>query len=279
MPDKIEPTSDQLQLVVGLISGLSDADYDPEEEVNKVKNRRQTPQDRLKEAISSKGGFQKHYLELCELAMGTYKHVGRLRAAREIGVDLANFYLKMNQPERALSFFVEACAGYKREGWLQLATNTRLKILDCSQMADCDRYVKTLVLLACSPSLPLDKRVGFQRLIPAALSAIDLIDGQHHLSMSAEEVLLVQTMNMLHDEQSGQSKGVVADSEAKAKIVMKTNLPLPVVADWVELKLRHQPEVSVAKQPIAAAERRASHVKASQVNSNDLESIDYDGEF
>jgi trafficking protein particle complex subunit 10 len=37
------------------------------------------PIDKLKEALGSKQQFQMHYLELAELAMGTYKHIGRLR--------------------------------------------------------------------------------------------------------------------------------------------------------------------------------------------------------
>ena len=31
--------------------------------------------------------------ELSELAMGTYKHIGRMRSARLIGKDLADFYM------------------------------------------------------------------------------------------------------------------------------------------------------------------------------------------
>ena len=33
------------------------------------------------------------FQELSELAMGTYKHIGRIRSARLIGRDLADFYM------------------------------------------------------------------------------------------------------------------------------------------------------------------------------------------
>lgn len=35
----------------------------------------------------------RYYLELSELSMGTLKHVGRIRGARQIGEELAIFYL------------------------------------------------------------------------------------------------------------------------------------------------------------------------------------------
>ena len=36
--------------------------------------------------------------ELSELAMGTYKHIGRMRSARKIGKDLADFYMCVSLP-------------------------------------------------------------------------------------------------------------------------------------------------------------------------------------
>jgi len=47
----------------------------------------------LREALSSKNNFQKHYFELAELAIGTFKHMKHYRAARSIGSDLAEFYM------------------------------------------------------------------------------------------------------------------------------------------------------------------------------------------
>lgn len=63
------PTSDQLHLVVGLSSGMGDC---PGELPH-----RPSPTDKLKEALCSQEAFNRHYLELSELAMGTYKHVGK----------------------------------------------------------------------------------------------------------------------------------------------------------------------------------------------------------
>ncbi|XP_023236567.1 trafficking protein particle complex subunit 10-like [Centruroides sculpturatus] len=52
-----------------------------------------SPQAKLRESLSSKDGFLKHYLEISELTMGTFKHIGRIRTARFIGRDLAQLYI------------------------------------------------------------------------------------------------------------------------------------------------------------------------------------------
>ncbi len=72
MPDKkAKPTSEQLHLVVQLIAGVSDDGEEfgtasPSNSLpsasSSTPSRRKSPQDRLKEAISSKEGFTKHYL-------------------------------------------------------------------------------------------------------------------------------------------------------------------------------------------------------------------------
>lgn len=59
---------------------------------SELNSNKPTPTDRLKEALCSKSSFQQYYLELAELAMGTYKHIGRLRfvfilVANKVGKD------------------------------------------------------------------------------------------------------------------------------------------------------------------------------------------------
>lgn len=58
-----EPTSEQLHTVVGLIAGMGDSPGT---------SKQPTPTDKLKEALSSKDAFRKHYLELAELSMGIF---------------------------------------------------------------------------------------------------------------------------------------------------------------------------------------------------------------
>lgn len=77
-------TSEGMHTVVNLIAGMGN---DPHEELSL------SPQKRLKEALSTPEAFLKHYLEICELTMGTYKHVGRMRSAKLIGKELAQLYM------------------------------------------------------------------------------------------------------------------------------------------------------------------------------------------
>ncbi|KAL4719089.1 hypothetical protein ACJJTC_000458, partial [Scirpophaga incertulas] len=120
LPGSPDPTSEQLHLVVMLSAGMGDSEPN---------NQHPTPTDRLKEALCSKTSFQQYYLELAELAMGTYKHIGRLRFARLIGRDLAAFYSELGETGKAVVFLMDALRSYEEQGWWDLAAQTRLELV------------------------------------------------------------------------------------------------------------------------------------------------------
>lgn len=141
-----EPTSEQLHTIVYLIAGMGDSE--PQAQGNP------TPTDKLKEALSSKEAFKKQYLEHAELAMGTYKHVGRIRSARLIGKELARFYSELGEHQKAVAFLSDALKTYNDEGWLQLAAQTQLELAQCyKRMDDVERYTKICAAIASSRSL------------------------------------------------------------------------------------------------------------------------------
>jgi tetratricopeptide (TPR) repeat protein len=83
-----------------------------------------------------------HYIsqELAELAMGTYKHIGRIRSARMIGRDLAAFYLQLGEMQKAAVFLADALKTFEEENWRQLAIQTHLELADCyREMNDKER--------------------------------------------------------------------------------------------------------------------------------------------
>ena len=86
-------------MVVNLTGGLEEDSY------KELPNGEKNPMERLKEALSSKDSFQKNYLEMSELAISTYKHIGRIRSARLIGKDMAAFYLDLGHVQRAAVFW------------------------------------------------------------------------------------------------------------------------------------------------------------------------------
>ncbi|KAG7201711.1 hypothetical protein KM043_004436 [Ampulex compressa] len=136
-----EPTSEQLHTVVYLIAGLGDSEPQVEGKL--------TPTDKLKEALSSKEAFKKQYLEHAELAMGTYKHVGRIRSARLIGKELARFYSELGENQKAVAFLSDALKTYTDEGWSRLAAQTQLELAQCyKRMDDVEKYTKVCAAIA-----------------------------------------------------------------------------------------------------------------------------------
>lgn len=141
-----EPTSEQLHTIVYLIAGMGDSEPQAQ--------GKPTPTDKLKEALSSKEAFKKQYLEHAELAMGTYKHVGRIRSARLIGKELARFYSELGENQKAVAFLSDALKTYNDEGWQQLAAQTQLELAQCyKRMDDVERYAKICAAIASSNSL------------------------------------------------------------------------------------------------------------------------------
>lgn len=136
-----EPSSEQLHTVVYLIAGMGDSEPQVEGKL--------TPTDKLKEALSSKEAFQKQYLEHAELAMGTYKHVGRIRSARLIGKELAQFYSELGENQKAVAFLSDALKTYTDEGWHHLAAQTQLELAQCyKRMDDVEKYTKVCAAIA-----------------------------------------------------------------------------------------------------------------------------------
>ncbi|XP_013166205.1 PREDICTED: trafficking protein particle complex subunit 10 [Papilio xuthus] len=147
LPGSPDPTSEQLHLVVMLSAGMGDSE---------ANNAQPTPTDRLKEALCSKTSFQQYYLELAELAMGTYKHIGRLRFARQIGRDLASFYSELGETGKAVLFLTDALRSYEEEGWMDLAAQTRLELVAAAKkMNDVDRYTKLSARIASTVELEI----------------------------------------------------------------------------------------------------------------------------
>lgn len=141
-----DPSSEQLHTVVYLIAGMGDTEMQLEGKL--------TPTDKLKGALSSKDMFKRQYLEHAELAMGTYKHVGRIRSARFIGKELARFYGDLGENQKAVAFLTDALKTYLDEGWDQLAAQTRLELAQCyKRMDDVERYTKICSALASSEVL------------------------------------------------------------------------------------------------------------------------------
>ncbi|EFX70597.1 hypothetical protein DAPPUDRAFT_309387 [Daphnia pulex] len=146
--------SAELHCVVTLSSGITD--FGDESAV------RPTPVDKLKEALSSSQAFTRHYLELSELAMGTFKHCGRLRSARLIGRDLSRFYLQLDQPQKSVSFLLDLLRGYQEENWPLLKIDTHIELAEVFlKIGDRVRFIEASANIAAYTGLNSETRMKY----------------------------------------------------------------------------------------------------------------------
>lgn len=207
-----EPSSEQLHTVVYLIAGIGDSEP---QALGKP-----TPIDKLKEALSSKEAFKRQYLEHAELAMGTYKHIGRIRSARLIGKDLANFYTELGENQKAVAFLSDALQTYTDEGWLNLAAQTQLELAECyKRMDDVERYTKISAAIASNKSLHITVRnTYFEELF----GYMKLLSSQKPLLSELMDCFTILSMEVNVTDK------VVQDCIVSIEIIVKSLLPREV---------------------------------------------------
>ncbi|XP_039713523.1 trafficking protein particle complex subunit 10 isoform X5 [Pteropus medius] len=137
------PNSEDLNRTVDLLAGLG-------AERPETANTAQSPYKKLKEALSSVEAFEKHYLELSHAAIEMYTSVGRIRSAKFVGKDLAEFYMRKKSPQKAEVYLQGALKNYLAEGWALPVTHTR------KQLAECQKHLgqiekKKDYWLSCTP--------------------------------------------------------------------------------------------------------------------------------
>ncbi|XP_054271357.1 trafficking protein particle complex subunit 10-like [Macrosteles quadrilineatus] len=145
----VEITGEHLHTVVLLSAGIGDTPTN-------------TAAARLRQALSSKEAFKKQYLELSELAISTYKLIGRARCAHDIGKNLSSFYKKLGDLNSASMFLRNSLHCYVEDGWHQLAAQTRIELASCyRELKDCKRYCKTCASIASTTHLDIETRMFY----------------------------------------------------------------------------------------------------------------------
>lgn len=180
------PTSEQLHKVVLLSAGMEQNTDKPIQEpdlknvvASPARRVRKSAIERLKEALGTNQAFQKLYLELSELSISTYKHVSRLRFARLVGLDLGDFYMSLNEPQKAVVFYTDILRELKMENWGFLLGKVLLKLVGCYKKTD-DKvnYAKTCAAIACSMDLEILDRMKhfdeFLRMLDKGLAPNEL---------------------------------------------------------------------------------------------------------
>ncbi|CAH2054314.1 unnamed protein product, partial [Iphiclides podalirius] len=211
LPGSPEPTSEQLHLVVMLSAGMGDGEPN---------NGQPTPTDRLKGALCSKTSFQQYYLELAELAMGTYKHIGRLRFARQIGRDLASFYSELGETGKAVVFLTDALRSYEDEGWWDLAAQTRLELVAAAKkMNDVDRYTKLSARIASTAELEILVRNFYFEEMRNSIRV--QLEKREPVAAELNDCFRVVSATLLPSE-----RGIyVADNKVQCRLTVESHLP------------------------------------------------------
>jgi len=163
--------------------------------------------------------------------MGTYKHIGRLRSARKVGLSLASYYMEAEEWIKASVFLVEALKTYKTDRWGTLALDVLLKLAQCFQATeDTDRYIRTCAQLACSKNLDDAKRNHF---FDEMMTCISQLESKDRFIMSPTEETFV--LNNVTVETSGKINREHCD--VQVKLDFTSNLPRPVLASLVQMSI------------------------------------------
>ncbi|XP_071041764.1 trafficking protein particle complex subunit 10 isoform X2 [Parasteatoda tepidariorum] len=232
MPD-LNENSEKLHIVVSLLAGMGEDPYPVGAE---------SPHAKLRAALSSKESFLKNYLELSELTMGTFKHNRRIRTARLIGRDLAQLYMKMKQPQKAISFLADLLKTYREENWEMLTANIQQDLLQCYEdMGDIGRYLKTCIRLSASVCLSFDQRKDyFQEIITSSEKL-----GSDPLRLRTEKTFLVSGAKI-----DSSIVPITKNSEISITFHIQSNLPSEIICRSIKLVLKKQnaPSVDKSKQ-------------------------------
>lgn len=68
--------------------------------------------------------------------MGTYKHIGRIRSARKVGLSLALYYMEAEEYVKAIGFLTDALKTFRDDKWNLLVVDVLLKLAQCYQITD-----------------------------------------------------------------------------------------------------------------------------------------------
>ncbi|KAG8193047.1 hypothetical protein JTE90_028159 [Oedothorax gibbosus] len=222
MPD-LSDNSEKLHIVVNLLAGMGTDAYPVGTD---------SPHAKLRAALSSKESFLKHYLELSELTMGTFKHNRRIRTARLIGKDLAQLYMKMKQPQKAISFLTDLLMTYREENWEVLTASIQQDLLECYlAMEDVPRYLKTCIRLAATSCFNLDKRKDyFQEIISCSEKL-----GSDPLLLRTEKTFLVTGAKI-----ESTFTPMICNCEILITFHLQSNLPSEIICRNIRLILKKQ---------------------------------------
>ncbi|XP_029069669.1 trafficking protein particle complex subunit 10 isoform X3 [Monodon monoceros] len=219
------PNSEDLNRTVDLLAGLG-------AERPETANTAQSPYKKLKEALSSVEAFEKHYLDLSHATIEMYTSIGRIRSAKFVGKDLAEFYMRKKSPQKAEIYLQGALKNYLAEGWALPITHTRKQLAECQKhLGQIENYLQTSSLLASDRHLTGNEREYFCREILSFAS-------QQADSPGHKIVLPMHSFAQLRDLHFTPSNAVVhVGGVLSVEITVCSQMPVPVHAEQIAINV------------------------------------------
>ena len=254
------PSSDQLHTVITLTGCLPDT----------TDSQVPPPTARLKEALSSNEAFRRNYLEMCEIAISSFKHIGRLRSARLIGRDMATFYIQLGEVTKAASFLVEALKSFQQEGWHLLSLRTMLDLAGCYQkMEDEERLARICVQVASSQAASGEERQTYLDLFHTTM---DKVKPEGPLLMAAEDIL--QFVSCSLETETGGAQQVIPGARVTFTVVVFSHLPSQVKSSALRLALAFTSREQLEQQETEAGPARKAVARSPSAASNNNSQLD-----
>uniref|UniRef100_A0A6P7FLM5 Trafficking protein particle complex subunit 10 isoform X1 n=1 Tax=Diabrotica virgifera virgifera TaxID=50390 RepID=A0A6P7FLM5_DIAVI len=223
------PTSEQLHVVVGLSAGMGD---------NPGTSDYPSPTDKLKISLCSQEAFNKTYLELAELAMGTYKHIGRLRSARLVGRELSSFYMLLGETQKAAAFLSDLLRTFEQDGWHELAAQTQVELAECYLKADdTKKYVCSSA--AVSAALEIDTLIRWTY-FDDMCKCINLL--KEPLIVPFSDIFKVMSVCIKNEDD------IMQDSDIKVELLIESNFPKEILCTKLAISLEAVVEPSKDKK-------------------------------
>ncbi|XP_024417855.2 trafficking protein particle complex subunit 10 isoform X2 [Desmodus rotundus] len=219
------PDSEDLNRTVDLLAGLG-------AERPETANTAQSPYKKLKEALSSVEAFEKHYLDLSHATIEMYTSIGRIRSAKFVGKDLAEFYMRKKSPQKAESYLQGALKNYLAEGWALPITHTRKQLAECQKhLGQIENYLQTSSLLAGDHHLSKEERTYFcQEILNFTSRQMD--------SPGRKVVLPMHSFAHLRDLRFTPSNAVVhVGGVLSVEITVCSQMPIPVHVEQITISV------------------------------------------
>lgn len=219
------PNSEDLNRTVDLLAGLG-------AERPETANTAQSPYKKLQEALSSVEAFEKHYLDLSHATIEMYTSIGRIRSAKLVGKDLAEFYMRKRSPQKAEMYLQGALKNYLAEGWALPVTHTRKQLAECQKhLGQMENYLQTSSLLASDHHLTEEERKYFCQEILSYASQQE--DNPGH-----KVVLPMHSFARLKDLHFDPPNAVVhAGGVLTVEITVCSQMPIPVHVDQIAVNV------------------------------------------